>query len=66
MPNRTAATAVDELSDAKTLREQGVTARLVAPKGGLFKGQSVLVLNGSTPEILQPRVASHFANHHAA
>ncbi|MEO8494148.1 MAG: amidohydrolase family protein [Planctomycetota bacterium] len=46
----------------KKLRDQGVTARLVAPSKGIIKGASSLVLTGDDANrhaILQARVAQH-------
>ena len=42
-------------------RALGITARLVAPAGGILKGQSSLVLNGTAirPTMLRPNVAQH-------
>ncbi|WP_254512642.1 amidohydrolase family protein [Anatilimnocola floriformis] len=42
-------------------RAQGITARLVAPAGGIIKGQSALVLNGGVnrPTIVHGKVAQH-------
>ncbi len=50
----------DEAQQAK-YRGQGITARLVAPAGGILKGQSSLVLNGSAtrPTMLLTAVAQH-------
>lgn len=46
----------------KKLRNQGVTARLVAPANGIIKGTSSLVLTGDDPNrdaIVSDRVAQH-------
>lgn len=42
-------------------RALGITARLVAPAGGIVKGQSALVLNGTAtrPTVVRPYVAQH-------
>ena len=42
-------------------RALGITARLVAPAGGILKGQSALVLNGGAnrPTMVQGEVAQH-------
>jgi imidazolonepropionase-like amidohydrolase len=42
-------------------RALGITARLVAPAGGILKGQSALVLHGpaNRPTVLIPTVAQH-------
>jgi imidazolonepropionase-like amidohydrolase len=46
----------------KTLRSQGITARLVAPEAGLIKGTSALVTSGDEPgrrSLLKTPVALH-------
>ena len=46
----------------KKMREQGITARLVAPAEGILKGTSALIGTGTetdTEAILQPNVAQH-------
>ena len=46
----------------KKLREQGITAQLVAPANGILKGISALISTGTetdTEAILQPNVAQH-------
>lgn len=56
-----AAFAVDASADAR-LREAGFTAAVVAPRGGLLRGRSVLLGLGEAPlrdRILLPRVAQN-------
>ncbi|WP_238397630.1 amidohydrolase family protein [Anatilimnocola aggregata] len=50
----------DEAVHAK-YRGQGITARLVAPEGGVIKGQSTVVLQGDAqrPTIAKSRAAQH-------
>lgn len=43
-PQRNAAQAAVGLSDADKLRSQGITVRVVAPRGGIVKGSSSVVL----------------------
>jgi len=53
--------AADDSADAR-LREAGFTAAVVAPRGGLLRGQSVLLGLGEAPlrdRILLPRVAQN-------
>jgi N-acetylglucosamine-6-phosphate deacetylase len=52
--------APDEALHGK-YRSQGITARLVAPEGGIFKGQSALVLHGSAqrPAVVKANTAQH-------
>ena len=46
-PHARAAAAIGRTTqDAAKLRSQGITARLVAPKGGIVKGSSCVVLTG--------------------
>jgi len=56
-----AAFAADDATDAR-LREAGFTAAVVAPRGGLLRGRSVLLGLGEAPvrdRILLPRVAQN-------
>lgn len=47
MPQRSAATvAASGAIDGKKLRNQGITARLIAPEGGIVKGSSCVMLTG--------------------
>jgi imidazolonepropionase-like amidohydrolase len=58
----TALTVGEEVAD--NWRRAGVTARLVAPEGGFFSGQSALVsLSGAAPRetVLRATVAQHLA-----
>ncbi|MFN0018438.1 MAG: amidohydrolase family protein [Pirellulaceae bacterium] len=53
--------AVDEELNKK-FRAAGITARLVAPEGGIIKGKSVLVSTGATDPskaVLQSEIAQH-------
>ncbi len=64
-PERTAAAAVDDAFDSATadkLRQQGITARLVAPQGGIVKGTSCVALvidNASGQRLLATDAAGH-------
>ncbi len=59
MPQRRVAPHVSTVSDASKLRSQGITMRLIAPEGGIIKGESCVVLcaDGSSNEFLtaEPR-----------
>lgn len=62
-PQRTVATGFEpDNSLNKTLRSQGFTARLVAPQGGIIKGQSAVVLtsdNSAAEAVLNDSAALH-------
>ncbi|MDE0862160.1 MAG: amidohydrolase family protein [Rubripirellula sp.] len=45
-PQMRAVSSIARVPDAAKLRSQGITARLVAPKGGIVKGSSCLMLTG--------------------
>jgi imidazolonepropionase-like amidohydrolase len=64
-PEFEASTALQVVEDtAEGWRKQGVTARLAAPDGGIFSGQSALVsLSGAAPRetVLRAPVAQHAA-----
>lgn len=60
LPRRDAATVADSLEDVSALREQGITLRLIAPRGAIIKGTSSLVmLNEDAPSLVRDRVAQH-------
>lgn len=61
MPRRDTAAAIGSLSGFDTLRSQGVTMQLIAPRGGIFKGTSCLVMFDSEdkPSLVKSNVAQH-------
>ena len=60
MPRRSATSALGTISDIAKLRGQGITMRLVAPKGGIVKGSSCLVLlDRNRPTIIARDIAQH-------
>jgi N-acetylglucosamine-6-phosphate deacetylase len=61
LPRRSAATAVKSVADSAASRSQGVTMRLLAPKGGIVKGTGCLVMFGgqSGVTIVDEDVAQH-------
>ncbi|MFK8111669.1 MAG: amidohydrolase family protein [Rubripirellula sp.] len=49
-PERNASVAIKDLKDAKKRRSQGFTTRVVAPKDGILKGSSCVVLLSESEE----------------
>ena len=61
LPRRSAASAIGSVSDVADSRTQGITIRLIAPRGGIVKGTSCLIiLDGkSRATVLDNDVAQH-------
>ncbi|QDV47099.1 D-hydantoinase/dihydropyrimidinase [Stieleria neptunia] len=61
LPRRAAATAIQSVSDVAASRTQGVTMRLIAPRGAIVKGSSCLVLldGNSRVSLVDDDVAQH-------
>lgn len=63
-PQRRASTvAGDKVDQASKLRSQGITARVVAPKGGIVKGTSCVMLladSGAGRRLLKEQAWQHF------
>ncbi|WP_182865588.1 amidohydrolase family protein [Stieleria mannarensis] len=61
LPRRAAAAAIKSVEDVAASRTQGVTMRLIAPRGGIVKGTSCLVmLDGNrSVSVIDDDVAQH-------
>ncbi|PAY20286.1 N-acetylglucosamine-6-phosphate deacetylase [Rhodopirellula sp. SM50] len=51
LPRRAAAAAIESVSNVSASRTQGVTMRLIAPRGAIVKGSSCLVLLDGTSRV---------------
>ncbi|MEO1528926.1 MAG: amidohydrolase family protein [Planctomycetota bacterium] len=59
LPRRSAATIADSIDDVSALREQGITLRLIAPRGAIIKGTSCLVMLDAQTTLVHEHVAQH-------
>ncbi|KAA5545431.1 amidohydrolase family protein [Roseiconus nitratireducens] len=60
-PRRRAAAAIGSVSGSDAYRRQGVTMRLIAPRGAIFNGDSCLVMldGGNQPSLVYDQIAQH-------